>query len=88
MQTPYASRLDHADDDTLVEEARLSGTQDSNYNTFSSTMAPDTQHSFELDFPTLPSPNDAAAEFLAETFAFMPNVGLPEVEEICRLIEL
>ncbi|KAF8475412.1 hypothetical protein JB92DRAFT_3134608 [Gautieria morchelliformis] len=71
MQSPYAARFNLAADDTLIEETRLSGTQDFKDDIFSSTIPPDEQHSFELDFPMLPSPNDAA-EFLAEAFAFMP----------------
>jgi hypothetical protein len=76
----YAARIDHADDDTLTDEARLFGTQDFQYDIFSSTMPPNAQHSFELDIPMLPSPNDPT-ELLAETFTFMPNVALPEAEE-------
>ena len=73
-----AASFDSAIDDSQLIGMDLSSTQDLDYNIslqFLSAVPPGAQLSFELDFPLLPSPSDAA-EFIAESF------GLPAAEEV------
>ena len=83
FQSPRVASSSPALDGSQMQGEQQIDTQDLNYDIsleFSSAIPFDGQFSFELDFPLLPSPSDAAG-FFAESFAPPSNIALSETEE-------